>query len=89
MTELHDNLDKTLKMVWDDTPWMIDFHTDGINSERYDKIYTWLCDWYGRGRCPIGRNAGIWMMGSATVMGMTWIGFEREKDMETFLRVWG
>jgi len=88
MTELYENLDKTLKLVWAETPWMVSFQTDAIDSERYEKIYNWLSDWCGRGRCPIIRNHGDWMMGSATVSGRTRIGFAKERDMKTFLFVW-
>jgi hypothetical protein len=88
MTELYQNLDKSLKFVWIHTPWMVNHWTDHLGSIRYEEIYEWLCDRYGRGRCPIGRNDGNWMIGSATVRGHTWIGFETEAMMNEFLEEW-
>ena len=88
MTALYQNLDVSLKGVWADTPWMVNHPTGSINGDRYEQIYEWLSDRYGRARCPIGRNDGNWRMGSATVGGYTWLGFATEKAMREFMGAW-
>ena len=74
--------------VWSPTPWMVDAFTGGCSGDRYMEIIHWCTKKFGPQAWPIHGNPGHWYMGSATVYGYTWIGFETESMMNEFLAEW-
>lgn len=76
--------------VWDMTPWVVDVF-DGQWSEepqrRYEMMH-WCRDrWGEQAWWPSGRK-GAWQMGSATVCGWAWWGFDSEEHMKEFVAAW-
>lgn len=74
--------------VWSVTPFVVDFYTDSINSDRELRIKKWLRDKHGPEAWPIHGREGLWQFGSATIHGWTHVGFARRRDLDEFLEHW-
>lgn len=77
-----------LAKVWSGTPWVIDVFTDSINSERYMEIRQWCRETFGAEAWPLHKKPGKWQRGGVTINGWTWIGFESEALMRSFMERW-
>lgn len=75
---------KLMQKVWSPTPYMVDFYTDNMESDRYWEIRKYLREKFGQECSPIHSIEGDWQFGGATLYGWTWIGFKEEWMMEEF-----
>jgi len=94
-TEIYDRVmaspqgDELMHKVWDNTPWIIDCYTGGIDIYgRYQEIREWCTENFGKEAWPIHDKPGNWNVGSATIHGWTWIGFHTVDMMHKFLKHW-
>ena len=80
-----------MRKVWEPTPWIVDVWTGGFAQEfgREQEIREWCTEHFGPECFVIGGRDGKWQRGSATINGMTWMGFATEEMMNEFMAVWG
>lgn len=80
-----DNDDKRhalMLKVWSPTPWMLNAFTG--DEQKLRDIREWCAERYGPEGWPIHDRPGRWYVGSATIHGWTWMGFDTEAAMNEF-----
>jgi hypothetical protein len=80
-----------MRKVWEPTPWIVDVWTGGFAQEFGREMYIreWCAERFGAECFTIGGREGKWQRGSATIHGMTWMGFATKEMMNEFIAKWG
>ena len=76
-----------MRSIWSVTPWMVEFFTDGVQSDRWREIRDWCFENFGPEASPIHGRPGNWQTGNATIHGWTWMGFSSKEMLDRFMIV--
>lgn len=88
-TPLYDRLDQHhMRQVWEGTPFMVDAFTGSVGQPRWREMAAWLTEKFGPQAYPWGGKAGRWFLGTATIHGWTWLGFDTQEALDEFTARW-
>lgn len=75
-------------LVWDGTPWMVNWYTGGVGDGRTRDMIEWCHSQFGPQAWWPTDTPGAWQRGSATIHGWEWWGFNTESHMLAFMAAW-
>lgn len=88
-TKIYDSCDDLLlRQIWAGTPFIVDAYTGSVGQARWYEMAAWLNERFGPQAFPWTDKKGRWFLGSATIHGWTWLGFDTQEALDEFAARW-